>query len=102
MQVEVVVVGGGPAGSAAAVTLARGGRSVLVVDKAQFPRDKCCGDGLTTMALRLGKHLGLDPEPLADWQPVDSGSPLTVGSDHTLPSPGRGRLVRSGRTPDVL
>jgi len=72
MQVEVVVVGGGPAGSAAAVTLARGGRSVLVVDKAHFPRDKCCGDGLTTMALRLGEHLGLDPEPLADWQPVDS------------------------------
>ena len=70
MQVEVVVVGGGPAGSAAAVTLARGGRSVLVVDKAHFPRDKCCGDGLTTMALRLGKRLGLDPKTLADWQPV--------------------------------
>ena len=72
MQIEVVVVGGGPAGSAAAVTLARGGRSVLVVDKAHFPRDKCCGDGLPTMALRLGEHLGLDPKPLADWQPVDS------------------------------
>jgi flavin-dependent dehydrogenase len=40
----VVVVGGGPAGSAAAMTLARGGLDVTLVDKARFP-DKFCGDG---------------------------------------------------------
>ena len=53
MEVDLAIVGGGPAGSAAAVTAARAGASVLVVDKASFPRDKCCGDGLTTLALRL-------------------------------------------------
>ncbi|MEE2768977.1 MAG: geranylgeranyl reductase family protein [Actinomycetota bacterium] len=71
MRVDVAVVGGGPAGSAAAVTLANAGRSVLLVDKAFFPREKCCGDGLTTMALRLGEQMGLDQRSLVDWQPVD-------------------------------
>ena len=50
---DVVVVGAGPAGVAAAVTLARAGRDVTLVDKARFPRDKVCGDGLTAGALRL-------------------------------------------------
>jgi len=44
---------------------------VLVVDKAAFPRDKCCGDGLTTLALRLGERLGLDPSGITGWQVVD-------------------------------
>jgi geranylgeranyl reductase family protein len=67
----VVVVGGGPAGAAAAITLARAGTDVLVVDKARFPRDKCCGDGLTADALRQLESLGLRPESVPDWQPVD-------------------------------
>ncbi|MEO8362848.1 MAG: FAD-dependent oxidoreductase, partial [Ilumatobacteraceae bacterium] len=50
---DVLVVGAGPAGIAAALTLHTAGRTVVVVDKAQFPRDKCCGDGLTTGALRI-------------------------------------------------
>ncbi len=68
---EIVVVGGGPAGAAAAITLARAGAPVLLVDKARFPRDKCCGDGLTADALRQLEGLGLRPDAVPDWQPVD-------------------------------
>lgn len=68
---DVAVVGGGPAGAAAAITLARSGRDVLLVDKARFPRDKCCGDGITTSALRHLEALGLDPRDVASWQQVD-------------------------------
>ncbi len=67
---DVVVVGAGPAGTAAAIELRRAGRSVLVVDKASFPRDKCCGDGLTTLALRELETLGLDPADVDDWYDV--------------------------------
>ena len=58
---DVVIVGAGPAGIAAAIELHRAGRPVVVIDKATFPRDKCCGDGLTTLALRELETLGLDP-----------------------------------------
>ncbi len=70
MIADVAVVGGGPAGAAAATTLARTGLDVVVVDKARFPRDKICGDGLTTGALRLLDDLGLDPATVPSWQPV--------------------------------
>jgi flavin-dependent dehydrogenase len=40
----------------------------VVVDKATFPRDKCCGDGLTTNALRILEGLNFDPSRVADWQ----------------------------------
>jgi geranylgeranyl reductase family protein len=49
---DVLVVGAGPAGSATAIHLARGGASVLLADRARFPRDKPCGGGLTGRALR--------------------------------------------------
>ncbi len=86
MEVDLAIVGGGPAGSAAAVTAARAGASVLVVDKASFPRDKCCGDGLTTLALRLGEELGLDPGAIAGWQVVD-GAVLHGPSGRTIRFP---------------
>ena len=71
LTTDVAVVGAGPAGVAAAITLAQAGRDVLLVDKARFPRDKCCGDGLTTGALRLLDDLGLRPEVLPSWTVVD-------------------------------
>jgi geranylgeranyl reductase family protein len=56
---DVVVVGAGPAGSAAAAWAARAGRDVLVIDAANFPRDKSCGDGLTPRAVAELERLGL-------------------------------------------
>jgi len=43
---------------------------VLRGTRARFPRDKCCGDGLTAGALRLLEELGLDPTTIDSWQPV--------------------------------
>ncbi|HET6211636.1 MAG TPA: FAD-dependent oxidoreductase, partial [Micromonosporaceae bacterium] len=71
VDTDVLVVGGGPAGAAAAIRLHRSGLEVTLVDKAAFPRDKICGDGLTTGALRLLEDLGLQPDAVASWQVVD-------------------------------
>lgn len=55
---EALVIGAGPAGSAAAVVLARQGRRVLVVDRATFPRDKACGCCLAPAAVQVLGELG--------------------------------------------
>ena len=59
---DVLVVGAGPAGSAAAAWAARAGRDVVLADAAVFPRDKTCGDGLTPRAIAELDQLGL-----GDW-----------------------------------
>ena len=59
-EADVVVVGAGPAGSATAAHLARRGLSVLLLEKATFPRDKICGDGLTPRAVKQLVNLGID------------------------------------------
>lgn len=69
-EVDVAVVGAGPAGTAAGIRLAELGHTVAIVDKADFPRDKICGDGLTTGALRRLEALGVDPADIESWQPV--------------------------------
>ena len=48
-----------------------GGRERAGGRKATFPRDKCCGDGLTTLALRELDGLGFDPAAVPNWQTVD-------------------------------
>lgn len=57
---HVLVVGGGPAGSAAALWLARQGVEVTLVEKKEFPRDKTCGDGLTPRAIYQLEEMGFD------------------------------------------
>ena len=49
---EVLVVGAGPAGAAAAYWLARHGHDVAIVERKTFPREKTCGDGLTPRAVK--------------------------------------------------
>ena len=86
MPSKVLIIGAGPSGTACAATLHRLGHEVTVVDKATFPRDKCCGDGLTTNALRILDQLGFDPARVPDWQ---------VTSDVVVHSP-------SGRTIELV
>ena len=56
---DVLVVGGGPAGSIAALVLARGGARVAIVDKVRFPRDKACGDLVGPRGVQLLDDLGV-------------------------------------------
>lgn len=58
-RTQVVVVGGGPTGSAAAIHAANAGLEVVLVDAATFPRDKTCGDGLTPRAIAELQRLGV-------------------------------------------
>ena len=94
LDTEVLVVGAGPAGSAAARVLAAAGRDVTIVDKAVFPRDKCCGDGLTTLALRELETLGLDPIAVPSWTIVrDAWLRSPSGREICLPLVGSGQFA---------
>src|SRR6266550_4487010 len=63
---DVLVIGAGPSGAAAAYWLAERGRRVLLVEKKRFPREKTCGDGLTPRAVRQLEDMGL-AEDLAGY-----------------------------------
>lgn len=58
---DLLVIGAGPAGSAAAAWAARQGIDTVLADSAAFPRDKTCGDGLTPRAIAELDRLGLGP-----------------------------------------
>lgn len=70
---DVIVVGSGPAGCAAALAARRGGAEVLLLDRAEFPRDKVCGDGVAPQALDVLAVLGVDVEALTTGSaPIDT------------------------------
>jgi geranylgeranyl reductase family protein len=62
IDTDVLVVGAGPGGSTAAYYLARHGLDVTVVEKATFPREKVCGDGLTPRAVKAIRAMGVDTD----------------------------------------
>ena len=64
---DVIVVGAGPAGATTACYLAQSGLDVLLLEKAVFPREKVCGDGLTPRAVRSLLALGVDTSAEAGW-----------------------------------
>jgi geranylgeranyl reductase family protein len=70
-EAEIAVVGAGPAGSIAALTLVERGHDVILIDKHSFPRDKACGDGLTGSAVAFLNELALD-HVLAGAQPIEN------------------------------
>ena len=69
---DVIVVGAGPAGCAAAAAAvgAHPEARVLLVDRANFPRDKVCGDGIAAAALDLMPGIGIDPAPIVAGFPA--------------------------------
>ncbi len=67
VDADVIVVGAGPGGSAAAYHLARHGAKVLLLEKTEFPREKVCGDGLTPRAVKQLIDMGVDVSPEAGW-----------------------------------
>jgi menaquinone-9 beta-reductase len=64
---DVIVVGAGPSGATAAYYLAQAGLNVLLLEKARFPRDKVCGDGLTPRAVKALVAMGIDVGPGSGW-----------------------------------
>ncbi|GAA0742771.1 geranylgeranyl reductase family protein [Dactylosporangium roseum] len=88
-EFDVVVIGAGPAGASAALAARRGGASVLLLDKAGFPRDKPCGDGIAPHALDVVRGLGVTG--------LEEGfAPVPV---LRLTGPGGGTVARPHRRP---
>jgi menaquinone-9 beta-reductase len=86
---DVIIIGAGPGGSSAATLLARQGVSCLLLDRAQFPREKVCGDGLTPQALYWLERLGCADEVLDQAQCCIFGCDLHIN----------GRRILTGRFP---
>lgn len=79
---DVIVVGGGPAGSAAALFLRQRGHDVLLVDEARFPRDKVCGESVSPESWRLLEALGAAPR-VRDLRPHPLRGMILTAPDGT-------------------
>lgn len=86
MTWDAIVVGGGPAGSAAAALLAADGRRVLVIDRARFPRRKPCAECINPAGVDALRRLGVldrvmaaDPARVDGWRIASDGGPSFLG-----------------------
>ncbi|HEY2147947.1 MAG TPA: FAD-dependent monooxygenase, partial [Pirellulales bacterium] len=91
---DAIVVGAGPAGSIAARQIARAGKSVLLVDKATFPRSKVCGSCLNATGAALLERIGLG-HLLGDLgaEPLDEIALAAAGRSVCLGIPRGGAVV---------
>lgn len=82
---DVIVVGAGPGGSAAAYHCAAAGLQVLLLDKATFPRDKVCGDGLTPRAVAELVRMGVPLREEDGW--IRNTGLRVLGGGHVIEMP---------------
>jgi geranylgeranyl reductase family protein len=90
---DIAVIGGGPAGAAAAIQASRSGARVVVVDKAPYGRDKICGDGLTPRAVAALNELKI---PLDGAHRIDGLRMIAGKQVRELPWPSGGRFPDHG------
>ncbi len=90
---DVAVIGGGPAGAAAAIRAARGGARVVVFEKGAHGRDKVCGDGLTPRAVGALEELDID---CSEAHRIDGLRMIAGRQRRQLPWPAHGRFPDHG------
>jgi len=99
-DVDVIVVGAGPAGSTTAFYLAQAGLDVLLLEKSRFPREKVCGDGLTPRAVKALVGMGMNVSEQDGWvrnkglRVIGAGKRLELPWPELASYPGYG-LVRT-------
>ncbi len=86
-QADVVVIGAGPAGAAAALFAARRGRRVIVFDKQAFPRDKPCGEGLMPGGRPALRELGLEDAVISGGAPPLNGIQFGIAGQPAVAVP---------------
>jgi menaquinone-9 beta-reductase len=104
---DVIIVGAGPAGSAAAYYLASAGLDVLMLEKSRFPREKVCGDGLTPRAVKALIAMGVPTPASEGWlcnkglRIIGGGGRIELDWPELSGYPGYG-LVRARRDFDEI
>ncbi len=86
MTHDVIIIGAGPAGTAAAIQLSRQGRSVALVEKADFPRRKVCGEFMSATTIPILRRLGAEAEWLERAGPEVRRVALFAG-EHVVDAP---------------
>ena len=96
---DAIVVGAGPAGCSTAFFIARAGHEVLLLDKSGFPRDKVCGDGISSSALGMVKRIGVLDGMMVAIKPMPAWGVTIVSPDRSVmksPIPDPGKRGSSG------
>jgi len=86
-EADVIVVGAGPAGATTAFYLAQSGLDVLLLEKARFPREKVCGDGLTPRAVKALVGMGISVTEQDGWVRNKGLRVIGAGKRMELPWP---------------
>src|SRR5438874_1112200 len=93
-QADVVIVGAGPSGAALATMLGHSGLSSVLLDRARFPRDKPCGEGLMPAGVRALEGIGMSLDEFPELKGVTYRLPGSGAATGTFAGPRGGRAAR--------